>query len=139
VLQKISAETLELNFNSKYEDIIGIDGFGKEMAKSFIDFVTINQKYIKKLIDIIKPQVIEIKKNSKDTIFKDKTVVLTGSMSKPRNEIKIILEDLGAKVSSSISKKTDFLIFGEKAGSKLEKAQKLKIESIEEKNFWDLV
>ncbi|MFI4862396.1 MAG: NAD-dependent DNA ligase LigA [Phycisphaerales bacterium JB063] len=62
-------------------------------------------------------------------LFAGKTIVLTGTLEHyPRNDLKNILEDLGAKVSGSISKKTDLLIAGEKAGSKLTKAEALGVE-----------
>ena len=53
-------------------------------------------------------------------------------MSKPRDEIKGMLEKLGAKVSGSVSKKTDFVIFGEEAGSKLDKALELGVKTLSE-------
>ncbi|MES9956197.1 MAG: NAD-dependent DNA ligase LigA [Sedimenticola sp.] len=61
-----------------------------------------------------------------------KTVVLTGSLSRPRNEIKAELQALGAKVTGSVSKKTDYVIAGADAGSKLTKAQDLGVEVIDE-------
>ena len=61
--------------------------------------------------------------------FAGKTIVLTGTLEHyKRNDLKNLLEDLGAKVSGSISKNTDLLIAGEKAGSKLAKAQALEVE-----------
>lgn len=67
-----------------------------------------------------------------DSIFSGKTVVLTGTLSTmTRDEAKKLLEQAGAKVTGSVTKKTDFLIAGEKAGSKLAKAQELGIEIIE--------
>ena len=71
--------------------------------------------------------------------FKNKTVVITGTMSKSRDEIKLFLEDLGAKVSSSISKKTDFLIYGEDAGSKYDKAIEFGIEILTEDEMYSKI
>ena len=62
---------------------------------------------------------------SADSRWAGKTVVITGTLSKKRDEIAAALEAAGAKVSSSVSKNTDFLVAGEEAGSKLTKAQKL--------------
>jgi DNA ligase (NAD+) len=67
--------------------------------------------------------------------FKDKTVVLTGTMSKSRGAIKKDLEALGAKVASSVSKKTDFVIYGEDAGSKYEKAVSLGVTTLTEEDM----
>ena len=64
-----------------------------------------------------------------DSPFKDKTVVLTGKLTHfNRNEAKEKIEALGGKVTGSVSKKTDIVVAGEEAGSKLEKAEKLEIE-----------
>jgi DNA ligase (NAD+) len=67
-----------------------------------------------------------------DNPFKGKTVVITGTMSQSRDEVKAYLESLGAKVSGSVSKKTDFVIYGEEAGSKLTKAREFGVATITE-------
>ncbi len=70
------------------------------------------------------------------SIFYKKTVVLTGSLeTMTRRDAKEILLDLGAKVTSSVSSKTDFLIAGKDAGSKLAKAKNLDIKIVEENEF----
>ena len=76
-------------------------------------------------------------KNS--NIFFNKTIVLTGTMSKSRDIIKDILENNGAKITSSLSKKSDFLIFGENAGSKYDKAIKLDVKTLNEKQMNELL
>jgi DNA ligase (NAD+) len=68
-----------------------------------------------------------------------KTVVLTGSLSRPRDEVKDRLQALGAKVTGSVSKKTDFVVAGEAAGSKLEKARELGIEVLDEAGLDELL
>ena len=125
-------------YKHKAEEFLEIDGFGEEMVKSIKEYVKVNKDKIEKLIEILKPTNPD-KKEIKETIFKDKRVVLTGTMSKPRSEIKNILENLGAKVSSSVSKKTDFLIYGEDAGSKYDKAKELGVKLISEKEMWDMI
>ena len=68
--------------------------------------------------------------------FTNKTVVLTGTLEHyTRNEAKAILESLGANVSGSVSKKTDFVIYGQAAGSKLTKAQSLGVQTMTEEEF----
>jgi DNA ligase (NAD+) len=75
---------------------------------------------------------------SEEQPFVGKTVVLTGTLSQMgRSEAKAKLQELGAKVSGSVSAKTDLLIAGEKAGSKLAKAQDLGIETWDEQAFVD--
>jgi len=114
ICQKFGSKILEIS----KEELLDIDGFGLEMTESFLDFTKVNKELILKLLDIISPK--EPKKiNIADSFLKGKTVVITGSMSKPRDEIKETLEKYGAKVTSSVSKKTDFLIYGKDAGSKL--------------------
>jgi DNA ligase (NAD+) len=68
-----------------------------------------------------------------------KTFVLTGTLSRPRDEIKAELQALGAKVAGSVSKKTDYVVAGEAAGSKLEKARELGVEVLDEAGLVELV
>ncbi len=73
---------------------------------------------------------------AKSGYFVDKKVVVTGTLSKmTRDEAKTRLKQLGAKVQSSVSKNTDILIAGEKAGSKLSKAQALNVKILNEDEF----
>ncbi len=120
------------------EEILEIDGFGEEMANSLLEFIRVNKDKIIKLKEIINPKNPE-KKSTKENPFLNKTIVLTGTMSKPRNEIKKMLEDLGAKVTSSVSKKTDFVIYGEDAGSKYDKAISLGVKTLTEKEMEELL
>ncbi|MFW2567577.1 NAD-dependent DNA ligase LigA [Aliarcobacter butzleri] len=120
--------------NKDYDSLIALDGFGEQMANSFIEFMRVNKNLVEKLISIINPKV-EIKKEVSENPFKNKTVVITGTMSKSRGEIKSMLENLGAKVSSSVSKKTDYVIFGEDAGSKYDKAIELGVPLVTEEEM----
>ena len=121
-----------------FEDLISIDGIGEQMANSFLEFFRVNREFVLKLFYILKPKVT-IKEEAKDNIFKNKTVVVTGTMSKSRDEIKIFLENLGAKVSSSVSKKTDFVIYGADAGSKYDKAIELGVKILSEDEMNSIV
>ena len=125
-------------FTKEYEDIIAIEGFGEEMAKSFDEFRRVNITQIYTLLSILQPQCPQKIINT-DSIFAGKSVVLTGTMSKDRDSIKVLLESLGAKVASSVSKKTDFLIYGENSGSKLLKAQDMGVKCLDEEEFNALI
>ncbi|MGJ0339461.1 NAD-dependent DNA ligase LigA [Aliarcobacter cryaerophilus] len=134
ICSKFGLDLVDVSF----EDLISIDGIGEQMANSFLEFFRVNRQFVLKLFDILKPKVY-IKEEAKDNPFKNKTVVITGTMSKSRDEIKLFLEDLGAKVSSSVSKKTDFLIYGEDAGSKYDKAIELGIEILTEDEMYSKI
>ena len=121
-----------------YEDLISIDGIGEQMANSFLEFFRVNKNIVLRLFDILNPKVT-IKEEAKENPFKSKTVVITGTMSKSRDEIKLFLENLGAKVSSSVSKKTDFVIYGEDAGSKYDKAVELGVKTLDETQMSELI
>ncbi|RDU64038.1 DNA ligase (NAD(+)) LigA [Helicobacter didelphidarum] len=128
-------------FDKSFEELKEINGFGEEMAQSFYDFCHRNKEFIIDLIQIIQP-VIEISRSNKEqqeNLFAKKTCVITGTFEKSREELKAILESYGAKVTSSVSVKTDYLIVGEKAGSKLQKAQELGLKVIAEKELKDLL
>lgn len=121
-------------FEKSFEDFIHIDGFGEEMAKSMAEFISVNAREIQTLLSIIQPSIPN-KTLPTSSIFLGKSIVLTGTMSKDREAIKAELESLGAKVSSSVSKKTDYVIYGESAGSKLAKAQELGVKCLNEKEY----
>ncbi|KAB7889197.1 NAD-dependent DNA ligase LigA [Poseidonibacter ostreae] len=121
-----------------YDSLVALDGIGEQMANSFTEFMRVNNDLVLKLLDIIKPE-IETKVEIQENNFKDTTVVLTGTMSVSRGIIKKQLEALGAKVSSSVSKKTDYLIYGEDAGSKYDKAVDLKVKTLTEIEMNELI
>ena len=80
-----------------------------------------------------------VKQEIADNPLKDKTVVLTGTLTQlTRDQAKAILQGLGCKVSGSVSSKTDYLIAGEKAGSKLAKAQELGVKILNEQDLVEL-
>ena len=124
--------------NQKVESLVALDGFGEQMAESFVEFMRVNKELVDKLLLLINPKVEE-KQEISENAFKGKTIVLTGTMSESRGNIKKMLEALGAKVSSSVSKKTDFLIYGEDAGSKYDKAIDLKVETLTETQMRDML
>ncbi|EQB40630.1 NAD-dependent DNA ligase LigA [Sulfurimonas hongkongensis] len=137
---EVASKTLSEAFGSGFvdatkEEIISCDGIGEEMAESLLEFVRVNRETIATLQELIKPLEPTKREEAVENPFKAKTVVLTGSMSQSRGAIKELLESLGAKVSGSVSKKTDFVIYGEDAGSKYDKAMDLGVVCLDEEEM----
>ena len=133
---EVASKALALEFglgivDATFDQLVAIDGIGEEMANSLLEFMRVNREKVPKLFEVIQPAVEE-KVEAADNPFKGKTVVLTGTMSESRGKIKEMLEILGAKVSGSVSKKTDFVIYGEDAGSKLTKAESMSVVTLTE-------
>lgn len=83
---------------------------------------------------------MEMHKSEKGTALSGKTFVLTGTLpTLSRTEATVLIEEQGGKVSGSVSKKTDFVLAGEEAGSKLEKANSLGINVIDEEEFLKII
>ncbi|MBO6865655.1 MAG: NAD-dependent DNA ligase LigA [Thalassococcus sp.] len=124
-----------------WEDLIGIDGVGEVLAQSLVS--TMNQPAERESIDrlVAHLDVQEAAKPQTDgSPVAGKTVVFTGTLERmTRAEAKARAEALGAKVSGSVSKKTDILIAGPGAGSKEKKAQELGIEILDEDAWLDLI
>ncbi len=133
---------LDVFFELRAEELVAVDDVGEMMANSIVEFFSspviryrierlresgLNFQYIDDGLDFEK-------------VFEDKTVVLTGSLTNfTRSEASSIIEGLGGKTSSSVSKKTSLVIYGEKAGSKLDKANKLGVETMTEDEFVNLL
>jgi DNA ligase (NAD+) len=140
VASKALCENFGLDFvRANKEELLGVDGIGEEMAESLLEFVRVNGEYIQRLQVALEPKAPEGKVEAADNPFKGKIVVLTGSMSESRGNIKTMLEALGAKVSGPVSKKTDYLIYGEDAGSKYDKALSLGVEAITESYMREII
>ena len=130
-----------LNFdkvqNAKFKDLIELDDIGSKVAANIINYF--QDSHITFLLSKLLPElsVNKIQQLSgKDTPLKGFLIVLTGKLAKySRDELKENLINLGAKVSSSVSKKTTIVIAGENAGSKLKKANDLGINIIDEDNY----
>ncbi|MFA5454350.1 MAG: NAD-dependent DNA ligase LigA [Sulfurimonas sp.] len=137
---EVASKTLSARFGSSFidaskDEIVALEGFGEEMAESVLEFVRVNRDTILKLQEILRPLEPKQREEAKENPFKGKSVVLTGSMSESRDAIKEMLEALGAKVVSSVSKKTDFVIYGEDAGSKYDKAVDLGVAVLSEQEM----
>lgn len=130
--------TLEALSNASIDELQKVPDVGIVVATHVFNFFEeeSNREVIRELVEqvgISWPAPIVVKAEEIDSPFAGKTVVLTGSLSQmSRDDAKARLEALGAKVSGSVSKKTDLVIAGEAAGSKLAKAQALGIEVIDE-------
>ncbi|MBC8237762.1 MAG: NAD-dependent DNA ligase LigA [Helicobacteraceae bacterium] len=141
---EVASKTLSDNFGFAFidatkEQIIECDGIGEEMAESVLEFVRVNREIIENLQNILQPLEPVKREEAKENPFKAKTVVLTGTMSESRGHIKELLENLGAKVSGSVSKKTDFLIYGADAGSKYDKAISLGVSTLTENEMKEML
>ena len=123
------------------EELMTIEGIGPEMASSIHDFFANpeNQKLIKELFEL-GVSFEEEKKPSAETPLSGKTVVLTGALdSMTREQAKVLIQKAGGKVGSSVSRKTDLVVVGKDPGSKYDKAKKLGIRMIGEKEFIELL
>jgi len=137
---EVASKSISAKFGSSFVDaskdeIVALEGFGEEMAESLLEFVRVNRDTIMELQNILRPLEPKQREEAKANPFKGKSVVLTGSMSESRDVIKEMLEELGAKVASSVSKKTDFVIYGEDAGSKYDKAVTLGVAVLSEQEM----
>lgn len=129
--------------NTSKEDLLSIKDVGEVMAESIYNYFhnEENLKLINELKTIgLNTMYLNNNLNYKETAFKNKNVLVTGTLaSYKRNEVKDLLDDLGANVVSSVSKNLDYLIVGSEPGSKLEKAQKLGVTILDEEQFLDLL
>ncbi|MBR4237629.1 NAD-dependent DNA ligase LigA [bacterium] len=128
--------------NAKEEDISMIPDIGPIIASNVYSYFR-DPKNIE-MIDILKEKGLNMvytsSKREDETIFTGKTVVLTGSLENfTRDEASTIIENMGGKTSGSVSKKTDYVLYGSEAGSKLTKAQSLGIKLITESDFMEMI
>ena len=143
-----AAKKLAENFSSmdkliaaKEEEISGIHEIGESISKSVREFFS--NKSNLKIIERLKKHGLSFsmeKKKSKNTIFTGKTFVITGTLANySREEASEIVTSMGGKVTSSVSSKTDYLICGENAGSKLAIAEKLGIKILKDHDFMEMI
>ena len=127
--------------NATFEELVSVQDVGDIVAKDVMEFFSEEKvmETIQELLDLgVTPKFEEIEVI--ENPFEGKTVVATGSLQNySRTEIKDKLESLGAKVAGSVSKKTDYVIAGEAAGSKLTKAEELGVTVISEEEFEEIL
>ncbi|MFA7573706.1 MAG: helix-hairpin-helix domain-containing protein, partial [Lutispora sp.] len=121
-----------------YEELTSVGEIGDKMAESIMAFFRQEQNLV--LIEKLKSLGVKMETEKKAIVenqsFKGKTFVLTGTLTDfTRDKAKEIIEGFGGKVSGSVSKKTDYVLAGEDAGSKLKKANELDVTVIDEGTF----
>ncbi|MGU9140589.1 NAD-dependent DNA ligase LigA [Clostridium perfringens] len=134
-------ESLENLEKATFEELVSVQDVGDIVARSIIEFFKEERtlKVINELLSLgVNPHYE--KKEVLESPFMGKTVVVTGTLENySRTSIKEKLESLGAKVSGSVSKKTDFVIAGEAAGSKYDKAKSLGVNILSEEEFENMI
>lgn len=133
-------KTLDALAAATEEELAKIDEIGAVIAKSIVNFFS--QEQNKEIVENLRCHNVNFTsfEEKKEGIFSGKVFVLTGTLpSLTRNEASKIIEDNGGKVSSSVSKKTDFVLAGEEAGSKLVKANSLGIRVLDEETFKNML
>jgi DNA ligase (NAD+) len=135
---------LESLRNASYDDLVSIPEIGPEVARSVLLFFA--QESTMELLDKLERAGVSYEKGEVGVaeeavreVLEGKTFVFTGRISMSREEAKSIVERFGGKVASSVSKRTDYVVAGEEAGSKLEKAEKLGVKVIDEVGFREMV
>ena len=134
-------KTMENLMNASYEELVMVDDTGEITAEAIKEFF--DQKQTTDLINRLKNAGVNmnyLEEDSEDDRFKGMTFVLTGSLEKySRNEASDIIERFGGKTSGSVSKKTTYVLAGEDAGSKLDKANSLGVTVISEEEFENMI
>ena len=128
--------TMDNLINASYDELVAIDDIGEKIAKSIVDYFN-NSDNIDE-INRLKSCNINMKYlgGVSFSTYEGKTFVLTGTLSTmTRDEAKLLIEDNGGNVSGSVSKKTDYVVVGENAGSKYDKAIELGIKVLNEDEF----
>ena len=132
--------SMEKLINATTEEIAAIDGFGLIMAQSVTEFFSHSES--RELIGNLTSLGVNMtgEETVKENRFDGKVFVLTGTLTSfKRSEASKIIESLGGKTSSSVSKKTDYVLAGEDAGSKLQKANDLGVTVISEAEFTEMI
>ena len=121
---------------ASYEDFISVNDVGEVAASNLEKFFS-NEKHLSLIQELVKLGLdLKPPVSVKTSHLTDKTIVITGRLSGySRETLKFKLEGLGAKISNSVSKKTDFLIAGEDSGSKLQKAKEYDVKIVTDSNL----
>ena len=132
-------KNLENIQNASKDKILNVEDIGEIIADNIIAFFK-DENNLKEIESLLKCGiVINDVINTVQNKLNGATFVITGTLSKPRSEIERLIESFGGKVTSSVSKNTDFVLAGESAGSKLDKAKALRIKVINEDLFYKMI
>lgn len=131
-------KTMDNLIKADFDELKSINDIGDVIAKSIVDYFSDekNINLINRLKDLnLNMRYLGEEVNTSNENINGKTFVITGTLSRPRDEIKEEIEGLGGNVTGSVTKKTDYVIAGEKAGSKLTKANELGISVLTEEEY----
>lgn len=131
-------KTMDNLIKADFDELKSINDIGDVIAKSIVDYFSDekNINLINRLKDLnLNMRYLGEELNTSNENINGKTFVITGTLSRPRDEIKEEIEGLGGNVTGSVTKKTDYVIAGEKAGSKLTKATELGIRVLTEEEY----
>ncbi len=131
--------SMDALINASEEELQNVNEVGPRIANSIVEFF--REPSNRKLIDRLRASGLTFtgKKKERGTKLAGKTFVLTGTLTRPRDLVKKALEDAGGRVAGSVSKKTDYVVAGADAGSKLDKANELCVRVISEKEMEELL
>lgn len=151
---EVAAKKIARNFGKAWidkneSDFVALDDFGEVMARSVSEFLRVNYERILKFYELLEFDDLQNSNLNSQGLTQDlqgvsqilagKSFVITGTLSRPRDEFSTLIESLGGKVSGSVSSKTNFVLYGENAGSKFDKAQSLGVRCIDESEFNALI
>lgn len=131
-------KTMDNLIKADFDELKSINDIGDVIAKSIVDYFSDekNINLINRLKDLnLNMRYLGEEVNTSNENINGKTFVITGTLSRPRDEIKEEIEGLGGNVTGSVTKKTDYVIAGDKAGSKLTKANELGIRVLTEEEY----
>jgi len=120
------------------EELLEVEEVGELTARAILE--TLKDPAFRDLVRRLKEAGVEMEAKEKGgEALKGLTFVITGELSRPREEVKALLRRLGAKVTDSVSRKTSYLVVGENPGSKLEKARALGVPTLTEEELYRLL
>ncbi|WP_022798414.1 NAD-dependent DNA ligase LigA [Thermus islandicus] len=131
-------QTMDRLLEAGLEELLEVEEVGEVTARAILE--TLKDPAFRDLVRRLKEAGVEMEAKEKGgEALKGLTFVITGELSRPREEVKALLRRLGAKVTDSVSRKTSYLVVGENPGSKLEKARALGVPTLTEEELFRLI